>query len=377
MLSHLKVIELASVLAGPGVGQFFAELGADVIKIESPAGDVTRTWKSAREQTGDRSAYFCAANWGKRSIALDLQRTQDRAVVYKLATEADIVIASYKPGDAEKLAVDHATLAAINPRIIYAQVTGYGPHNPGVGYDAVIQAEAGFMFMNGETGGASLKMPVAMIDVLAGHHLKEGILLALLQRERTGRGDIVHVSLLQAGVASLVNQATNWLVAGMLPQKQGSAHPNIAPYGDVFTTADSKELLLAVGSDRQFQDLCTVLELGPLANDAKYAHNVSRVENRLELCSVLQAQIGRQASAALMEKLRALKVPAGFIRNMAEVFETEEARAMTLLGENCAGVRTVAAMFGSAAQAPLSVTAPPQLNEHGDWIREHGWGSQK
>nr|HPH47267.1 CoA transferase [Chryseolinea sp.] len=189
MLHNIKVIELASVLAGPSVGQFFAELGADVIKIENlkTRGDVTRSWKGSGEQTDERSAYFCSVNWGKRSLAVDLTKKEGREIIHKLVTQADIVIASYKPGDAEKLEMDYNSLSKLNPKLIYGQITGYGSDNPRVGYDAIIQAEAGFMQMNGEQGGASLKMPVALIDVLAGHHLKEGVLLAMIQLVKTGK----------------------------------------------------------------------------------------------------------------------------------------------------------------------------------------------
>src|SRR6188768_2577212 len=216
MFSNLKVIELASVLAGPSVGQFFAELGADVIKIENlkTQGDVTRSWKGSGEQTDERSAYFCSVNWGKRSLAVDLTKKEGREIIHKLIPQADIVIASYKPGDSEKLEMDYRTLTELNPRLIYGQITGYGSNNQRLGYDAIIQAEAGFMYMNGEQGATSLKMPVALIDVLAGHHLKEGILLALLERYQTGKGSFVEVSLIQAAISSLVNQATNWLIAG-------------------------------------------------------------------------------------------------------------------------------------------------------------------
>ena len=223
IFSQLKVLELASVLAGPSVGQFFAELGAEVIKVENvrTKGDVTRSWKTAGENTDDRSAYFCSVNWGKKSIAIDLTHPEGRKIIHQLIPKIDVVIASFKPGDAVKLGVDHEVLAAINPQLIYGQITGYGSKNQRVGYDAVIQAEAGFMFMNGEPGRPSLKMPVALIDILAAHHLKEALLLSLLKRERTGRGGFVEVSLIQAAVSSLVNQATNWLVAGKMPGKLG------------------------------------------------------------------------------------------------------------------------------------------------------------
>jgi crotonobetainyl-CoA:carnitine CoA-transferase CaiB-like acyl-CoA transferase len=362
-LSQLKgigVLELASVLAGPGAGQFFAELGANVIKVENlkTGGDVTRSWRSAGEKTDDRSAYFCAVNWGKRSIALDLTLSEDQAIVQKLASKADIVIASYKPGDAEKLGVDYKTLSRRNQGLIYGQITGYGSDNNRVGYDAVIQAEAGFMFMNGEPGGPSLKMPVALIDVLAGHHLKEGLLLAMLEKTTTGRGKLVEVSLIQAAISSLANQATNWLLANKLPQKQGSAHPNIAPYGDVFKTVDGKEVLLAVGSDRQFQDLCMVLGQSQLSKDPKFKDNPSRVENRPLLNSHLKSAISSFQSADFLKEIQRYKIPAGVIQNMQQVFEMPEAKALFIESEDFIGVRTL------AIAGDLKLLPPPHLGQH-------------
>src|SRR5688572_25058702 len=336
MLNDLRVLELASVLAGPSVGQFFAEVGAEVIKVENilTGGDVTRTWKVADEKTDDRSSYFCSVNWGKKSIALDLLRSEGKEIVHQLARRVDVVVTSYKFGDAQKLGVDYKTLSAFNPNLIYGQITGFGTSNPRVGYDAVIQAEAGFMFMNGEPGGPSLKMPVALIDVLAGHHLKEGLLLAMLEKTATGRGKLVEVSLIQAAISSLANQATNWLLANKLPQKQGSAHPNIAPYGDVFKTVDGKEVLLAVGSDRQFQDLCMVLGQSQLSKDPKFKDNPSRVENRPLLNSHLKSAISSFQSADFLKEIQRYKIPAGVIQNMQQVFEMPEAKALFIQSEN-------------------------------------------
>lgn len=373
MLQNLKVLELASVLAGPGVGQFFAELGAEVIKIENvqTGGDVTRTWKGAGEMTDDRSAYFSSVNWGKKSVALDLHQKSDREIIYKIIQETDIVIASYKPGDAEKLGVDYNTLSVINPRIIYGRITGYGNDNARVGYDAVLQAEAGFMSMNGSPGGPSLKMPVALIDVLAGHQLKEAILLALLQRERTGKGDFVEVSLIQAALSSLANQATNWLVAGKLPKKQGSAHPNIAPYGDVFLAKDEKEILLAIGSDRQFQDLCSLLDIKPIGVDPKFKTNGARVENRLELNSILQSRIGLLPAKVLMEKIHALKIPAGVIQNVEEALAMNEARDLIIERDGIKGITGfVAKSLNSWKNKSSSMLTPPHLGEHTDEFRK-------
>jgi crotonobetainyl-CoA:carnitine CoA-transferase CaiB-like acyl-CoA transferase len=373
MFQDLKVIELASVLAGPSVGQFLAELGATVVKIEAPVGDVTRSWKGVGEQTDDRSAYFCSVNWGKKSVVMDLTRPAGTRQLHGLVEEADIVLASYKPGDAEKLRVDYKTLSAINPRIIYGMITGYGSGNPRVGYDAIIQAEAGFMSMNGEPLGPSLKMPVALVDVLAAHHLKEGILIALLNRGRTGKGDCVAVSLIEAALSSLVNQGTNWLVAGKVPVKQGSSHPNIAPYGDVFTTKDGRDLLLAVGSDRQFQDLCVLLDIGALGVDAKFSTNVARVENRLELNSILQARVGQYDSEALMDNIHGAKIPAGFIQNVQQALEMEEAQTLLLERDIIKGVRTYVGRVASNENFH-ALLPPPHLGEHTSEFTK-GWPS--
>lgn len=370
MFQDIKVLELASVLAGPSVGQFFAELGATVIKVENSKtdGDVTRSWKSVGEQTDDRSAYFCSVNWGKKSIALDLTSAEGKKIVQQLAAKSDIVIASYKPGDAEKLGVAYQQLTTNNEKLIYGQITGYGPHDARVGYDAVIQAESGFMFMNGEPGGASLKMPVALIDILAGHQLKEALLLALLKREKTGAGSFVEVSLLQTALASLANQATNYLVAGKVPQKQGSAHPNIAPYGEVFTTKDGKQLLLAVGNDKQFQDLCNVLGVSDLARQASYANNHARVQHREQLFDALHAQISNLPASALLPHLYKQKIPAGIIQNMEQAFEMPQAQPLLVQGDGLKGVKTFVAEFNTSVKSRIDLSPPPHLGEHNDEI---------
>lgn len=364
MLKDLKVLELASVLAGPSVGQFFAELGAEVTKIENlkTGGDVTRTWKGAGELTDDRSAYFCSVNWGKKSVAIDLSTAEGKTIVQKLAAKSDVVIASYKPGDAEKLGVSYEQLKAFNPTIIYGQVTGYGSDNDRVGYDAVIQAESGFIDLNGEKNGVPTKMPVALVDVLAGHHLKEGLLLALLQRERTGEGSFVEVSLIQAAIASLINQATNWLVAGKLPSRQGSAHPNIAPYGESFLTKDGKRILLAVGNDRQFFDLLHVLNIDPIIFEQKFSTNHRRVENREELGRVLAEQIILLHAAELLLKIHAYKIPAGIIQNVKEAFEMPEAKALLIKSGGITGAKTFVA--SSSAWQIDNLTPPPHVGEH-------------
>jgi crotonobetainyl-CoA:carnitine CoA-transferase CaiB-like acyl-CoA transferase len=362
MFENLKVLELASVLAGPSVGQFFAELGADVIKVENikNGGDVTRTWKSPHENTDDRSAYFSSVNWGKRSLAIDLTSSEGRTVIHKLAAKTDIVIASYKRGDDHKLGVSYEDLSAINKRIIYGRITGYGPLNDRVGYDAVLQAESGFMSLNGEENGPPIKMPVALIDVLAAHQLKEGLLVALLKRERTRDGSLVDVSLIQSAVASLVNQASNWLVGGKAPARIGSLHPNIAPYGEWFETKDRKKILLAVGSDRQFNDLCELLGI-----DNKYTSNVDRVKNRKELGKLLSPKIRSYNFEDLSKEINRLKIPAGAIQDIPEVFEMPEARELLVSGEGLRGVRSFVANSN-----PKRISPPPHLGQHNEEILE-------
>ncbi len=366
MLSNIKVLELASVLAGPSVGQFFAELGADVIKVENlkTQGDVTRSWKGSGEQTDERSAYFSSVNWGKRSLAIDLTKKEGREIIHRLVAETDIVIASYKPGDGEKLEMDYKTLKKLNPKLIYGQITGYGSDNPRVGYDAIIQAEAGFMYMNGEQGGNSLKMPVALVDILAGHHLKEGLLLALLKKEKTGSGGFVEVSLIQAAIASLANQATNWLVAGSMPEKKGSAHPNIAPYGDVFRTKDGQEILLAVGNDRQFIDLCLLLKIVEISSDVRFSTNQVRVENRKELNQVLQERMNTVMGEAIIEALNNAKIPAGRIQNMKQVFEMPQAKELLFQSSYGTGVKTYVANTNADGDNDVHLLPPPSFGKH-------------
>jgi crotonobetainyl-CoA:carnitine CoA-transferase CaiB-like acyl-CoA transferase len=368
MFTRLKVLELASVLAGPSVGQFFAELGAEVIKVENPhtGGDVTRSWRTAGEQTDDRSAYFCSCNWGKKSVLLDLTSATERQRVIQLAHQSDIVIASYKPGDAEKLGVGYEQIRQHHPSVIYGMITGYGPDDPRVGYDAVIQAESGFMDLNGEASGPPTKMPVALIDVLAAHQLKEGLLLALLKRERTGIGGFVEVSLMETALSSLANQATNWLVGGQVPARQGSAHPNIAPYGDTFKTSDGKLLLLAVGSDRQFENLLKVLGQNPSDTEWRsFKTNPERVKRREALTSHLTRAVAGFSGEFLANELNKHKIPGGLVRNVKEALSDPLLLPIQLSHEGLTGMRGFVA---AGLQRPAQIAPPPHLGEHTDEV---------
>lgn len=328
IFQDLKVIELASVLAGPSVGMFFAELGAKVIKIENKqaGGDVTRSWKLANEDKNHPfSAYYSSVNWGKESWLLDLKEVQDREKLFTEVESADIVIANFKTGSAEKLALDYPSLKKRKADLIYGEITGFGDSKR-IAYDVVLQAESGFLSMCGEPGRNPVKMPVALIDLLAAHQLKEGLLLALLGKERNGKGAKVSVSLYDAALASLANQATNYLMAGHIAQPMGTLHPNIAPYGECFACQAEKLIVLAVGNNKQFAALCQVLDLADLANDKRFTENHLRVKNRDELASKLEQAIKIWEREDLLEALISADVPAGAVRNMQEVLEKPEAQ---------------------------------------------------
>jgi len=344
-LENIKVLDLSSVLAGPSVGMFFAELGADVLKIETPKGDVTRSWKLEHEDPQSlRSAYFASVNWGKEILPLDLKDDDERQVVYHLAEEADIVITNFKAGDAEKLGVDYNILSQINPMLIYGAINGFGENAKRPAFDLVLQAETGFMYMNGPADGPATKMPVALIDVLAAHQLKEGILLALWRREREHKGAYVSVSLFDAAIAALANQASNYLMLGHLPQRMGSLHPNIAPYGEQFKTADEQLVVTAIGSNRQFLALCQLIGEEQLAKDKRFLENQDRLQNRSTLAQLLAEAIGKWESQELLDEAVKTNVPLGLVRNMAQVFEQEAAQALILEeepdGQSTKAVRT-------------------------------------
>ncbi|WP_192821442.1 CaiB/BaiF CoA-transferase family protein [Rufibacter sp. LB8] len=367
LLAGVLVVELASVLAGPSVGQFLAELGATVLKVENlkTQGDVTRSWKPSTEDPAAQvSAYFSAANWGKQSLCVDLKDANVQQALQTIIQKADIVLASFKPGDAEKLHMDYATLAKGNERLLYGQITGYGNDVPRAGYDAVLQAEAGFMFLNGEKDGQPLKMPVALIDLLAAHQLKEGLLAALYHRERTGKGQKIEVSLVQAAISSLANQATNYLVAGVAPQRMGSEHPNIVPYGTVFTTQDQKELVLAIGDDRQFRDLCQILQQPDLGTNLLFATNRARVVNREVLNRQLSDLISKINREDLLQACIAQNVPAGAVHSIPEALAQPAAQAQLLAepGQNPKGLRQMA--FQGMGLEPAVMSPPPALGHH-------------
>ncbi|MEO1807229.1 MAG: CoA transferase [Bacteroidota bacterium] len=352
------VVELASVLAGPSVGMFLAECGARVIKVENihTKGDVTRSWKLPEEDIDtDISAYFTSVNWGKESIGLDLKRKEAREVLYRLVAKADMVLSSYLPGQAEKLGVDAETLLDKNPHLLIGQINGYGSDQSRPAYDAIIQAEAGFTYMNGHPEQQS-KMPVALMDVLAAHQLKQGLLLAYIERLQTGKGKVVTVSLMESAISGLVNQATNWLQAGHVPQPKGSEHPNIVPYGTVYTTADKLPLVLAVGNDKQFRALLSVLGL---TLPAYFATNPLRVQHRAAVNDYLQEGIFKWNREDLLTKLMEAKVPSGAVHQMPEVMSLPQAQNIQLERDDVKGL--IQGVFHSTIP---KITPPPHVGEH-------------
>lgn len=330
MWENLKVVELAGVLAGPSVGMFFAELGAQVIKIENSvtSGDMTRKWKLPSEsKTSNVSAYFSSVNYHKSYITLNLKNEEDRKIVHQHIKEADIVLTNFKPGSAEKFQMDFDFLKQLNPILIYGEITGFSETSQRPAFDVVLQAESGFMSMNGERNGPPVKMPVALIDVLAAHQLKEGILVAMLQQVKTQKAYKVSVSLFDAALASLVNQASNYLMNDHIPERIGSAHPNIAPYGDLFKTKDDRYIVLAIGTDKHFQLLCKILNVE--VTDP-FLSNHKRVQNRKSLIDTLQDKVKNWNSGELLNQLFEQKIPVGLVKNMKEVFDSSQAQELVL-----------------------------------------------
>ncbi|HLH94211.1 MAG TPA: CaiB/BaiF CoA-transferase family protein [Xanthobacteraceae bacterium] len=375
-LAHLRVLELARILAGPWAGQILADLGADVIKVERQgAGDDTRGWGPPFVAAADGgnlgAAYFHCTNRGKRSIELDFESEEGRRIVRKLAAGSDVVIENFKVGGLAKFGLDYASLSAINPRLIYCSVTGFGqtgPHAPRAGYDLMAQGMGGFMSLTGAPDGEPTRAGVPIADIFTGVYSAVGILAALAERERTGRGRHVDTALVDTQVGVLGNQALNYLVSGKLPERIGNAHPNIVPY-QVFPVADG-HIIIASGNDGQFAKLCGVLGEPELAQNPAYKTNADRVHNRQQLVAHLSGLTARCKRHDILAKLEAVNVPAGPINNLADVFSDPQVvhRGMQLKLPSTAakdghipGVRTPITFDGQGAAAERG---SPRLGEH-------------
>lgn len=328
----LKIIDLSTVLAGPSVGTFFAELGAEVIKIEHPNHqDVTRSWKLASEnQDNAISAYFSSVNYQKKYTFLDLKASSDYQNFATQVKNAQVVLMNFKTESQKKLKVTEEDLWRINPNLIIGKISGFGTDSNRVAYDLILQAETGFMSMNGTPKSGPVKMPVALIDVLAAHQLKEGILLALLQQahQPLKKGKLVEVSLYQSAISALANQASNFLMASHVPKRIGSLHPNIAPYGEIFKTQDQKLITFAIGTNLHFKKLTNYLGLMQLASDHRFSTSQLRVENRADLATYIQEKIEQLQAKEVLLVMEELQVPCAKIKNLSEVFENKQAQLM-------------------------------------------------
>jgi crotonobetainyl-CoA:carnitine CoA-transferase CaiB-like acyl-CoA transferase len=384
-LSGLRVLELARILAGPWAGQILADLGADVVKVERKgAGDDTRGWGppfvAAAEGGHLGSAYFHGANRGKRSIELDFESPEGQRIVRNLAARSDVLIENFKVGGLKKFGLDYASLSAQYPRLIYCSVTGFGqsgPHASRAGYDLMAQGMGGFMSLTGLPDGEPMRAGVPVADIFSGVYSVVGILAALSERERTGRGTLVDVALIDSQVGVLANQALNFMVSGVVPKRQGNSHPNIVPY-QVFPVADG-HIIIATGNDNQFVKLCGVLEAPELAERPEYRDNTGRLAHREELVCRLTALTRGVKSADLLAKLESVGVPAGPINDLGQVFADPQVihRGMRLdlaskaaKGGTIPGVRTPIVIGGR----PMAAERPsPRLGEHTEEIlRELG-----
>lgn len=364
MFSNFKkllVIDLSSVLAGPAVGQFFAELGATVLKIENYTynGDVTRSWKLKTEDPkSDISAYFLSTNWGKKSIAIDLSKFEGQKIVQDLAKKADVLIHNFKKNDDKKFNLDYKTISKLNPEIIYAAICGFSESSERTGYDAIIQAESGFISMNGRNEKSVHKMPVALMDVLAAHQLKEAILVSLIKRYESGKGEKITVSLMDSAISSLLNQASNYLNAGHIPKAIGSDHPNIVPYGTHFRTRDSVELIFAIGSDKQFNILLSILDLKELQSDPRFLKNINRVKNKKALLKILQNKIATMSSESIYEPCLRLNIPVGKVLKINDVLEDQEHKNLIYLSGTYKAVR----QFVASNRSEKKLKKPPSFS---------------
>ena len=349
-LAGMKVVELARILAGPWAGQVLADLGAEVVKVESPQGDDTRRW--GPPFVGEDAAYFHATNRGKRSVVADFATEEGRALVLDLVHDADVLIENFKLGGLARFGLDYDSLQAINPRLVYCSITGFGhdgPYASRAGYDFIVQGMSGIMDLTGDPRGPPQKIGVAYADILTGLYAVIAIQAALHQREATGRGQHIDMALFDVMTGTLANQAMNYLVSGVSPTRLGNAHPNIAPY-EAFPVADGW-VIVAVGNDTQFQRLCDVLDV-PL--DQKWWSNAGRVRDRVALSQAISAQTRDWERDALLAALEEQGIPAGPINTVAQALADPQiaARGMVLdLGEGLKGLRTPI-HFSDAELAP-------------------------
>ena len=389
-LPHIKVLDLSRVLAGPWCTQMLADLGADVVKVERPgAGDDTRHWgppflQDAQGQDTQQATYFTACNRNKRSVAIDIAQLEGQALIRQMALQSDVLVENFKVGGLAQYGLDYASLKALNPRLIYCSVTGFGqdgPYAPRAGYDLMIQAMSGMMSITGRAdeapGGGPLRVGVALTDLFTGVYACSGILAAIEVRHRTGEGQHIDMALLDVGMAILANQAAGFLNTGAVPQRMGNSHPSLAPYQD-FPTADGA-MLLAIGNDGQFARFCQAAGHPEWATDARYASNTLRVQHRSALIPAMEAATRTRSTAAWIALLEDKAVPCGAINDIGQAFADAQVQARGLkLNQALApaiiddtaieSIASVASPLRLSATPPVLHRAPPMLGEHTDEV---------
>ena len=378
-LTHLKVLDLSRILAGPWAGQVLADFGAQVIKVERPQkGDDTRHWgppylKDAAGNDTSEAAYYLSANRGKQSITVDITQPAGQELIKRLAGQCDIVLENYKVGGLKKYGLDYESIKAVNPKIIYCSITGFGQSGPyanRAGYDAMIQGMGGLMSLTGvpegQPGAGPQKVGVAVADLMTGMYAVSGVLAAVIHRDRTGEGQQIDLALLDTQVAWLANQAQNYLTSGRSPERQGTAHPNIVPYQAV--PASDGYFMLAVGNDAQFKKFCAIAGLDDVAENPAYATNTARVQARDQLVPVIERTTLQKPAAWWLEQLSAAHVPCGPINNLEQVFADPQVQARGMVVEQAhptAGrVKTVRNPLGFSVSELEYEQAPPTLGEH-------------
>ena len=370
-LDGLVVADLSRVLAGPYASMLLADLGATVIKVESAAGDDTRTWMPPEKH--GVATYYLSINRNKQSVVLDFTDPADIELVHELFRRADVVIENFKPGGLEKFRLDYATAHAINPALIYLSISGFGTAEGArlPGYDLVVQAVSGLMSLTGEPDGPPYRAGIAMFDVMTGMHGTIGVLAALNQRRETGEGQHIEVNLLSSAMSGLVNHTAAYTATGVVPTRMGNAHPSVYPY-QPFPTKD-RDVIIAAANDRQFRALCGVLGIDELADDDRFRLNADRTANRGELHPVLLAKLADWSADDLFIALNEVGVPCGPINSIAEGVALAEQLGLhprVTLGEGDRAVDLVRNPISFSAAAPTYHAPPPELGEHTDAIRE-------
>jgi formyl-CoA transferase len=379
-LAGIRVLDLSRVLAGPWCTQLLADLGAEVIKVERPgAGDDTRHWGPPWHSHEDEkvAAYFLAANRGKKSAAIDFAKPEGAALVRRMAAECDVVVENFKVGGLAKFGLDADTLRAANPRLIYASITGFGqdgPYADRAGYDYIIQGMGGLMSItglpDGQPGGGPMRVGVAVVDLFTGLYASNAILAALNQRHATGKGTVIDLSLFETQLAMLANQATNALVSGNDPPRQGNTHPNIVPY-QPFAAAD-QPIIIAVGNDRQFARLAEMVGAPEWIGDERFSSNADRVANRNQLVPLIAERIAASPAAEWLEKLEAAGIPAGPINRVSQALGDPQAAhrgSVRHFGSGALGeVATVGSPLRFDGQRADADLPPPALGEHTDEV---------